>query len=54
MQTSKRLYQFLAKRYQWLSFVFDSIMVALLVCYVVDVANLIINLAKVYAQKHFL
>jgi hypothetical protein len=54
MQTSKRLYQFLAKRYQWLSFVFDSIMVALLVCYVVDVAILIINLAKVYAQKHFL
>jgi hypothetical protein len=54
MQTSKRLYQFLANRYQWLSFVFDSIMVALLVCYVVDVAILIIDLAKVYAQKHFL
>ena len=54
MQASKSLYQFLPKRFQWISYIFESTIVALLVCYVVDVTILIIDLAKVYAQKHFL
>jgi hypothetical protein len=54
METGKSFYTFFSKGKRWITVIFESIIVLLLFFYVVDVLILIIDLARIYFQKHFL
>jgi hypothetical protein len=54
MESCNSFYTYFSKGKRWITVIFESLIVLLLFFYVVDVLILIIDLANIYLQKHFL